>query len=107
MARKPKPQIAFQSIKRSDVPFWHPVKQRTVEPTGSKWDAALTALASSPEVAILITEPNKKRRGDLKATLQTIAKNRGMYVKVRNQNELIFAWRTDEPGRFPAPEISN
>src|SRR5438874_1845175 len=97
-----KRQVEFQKIKRSDVPFWHPVAKPVTEPTGSQWDEALNAL-TKPEAAILLNEPNRKRRNRLKATLQTIAKNRGLHIKVRNQNALIYAWRTDEPGRFSIP----
>jgi hypothetical protein len=104
MVRQLKAQVKFQKIKRSDVPFWHPVAKPVVEPTGSQWDEALEALLSDPETAILINAPNKKQRDRLKSTLQTIAKNRGLHVKVRNQNALIYAWRTDEPGRFPPPK---
>lgn len=104
MARQPKHQVQFERIKRSDVPFWHPVAKPVTEPSGSQWDEALEALSSDPEIAIVINRPNKTERNQLKSTLQTIAKNRGLHVKVRNQNALIYAWRTDEPGRFPAPE---
>ena len=103
MARRPKQQIEFKEIGRSEVPFWHPVARPVVEPVGSQWDEALKTLSSDPDRAILVTEPNKRRRDRLKSTLQTIAKNRGMHVKVRNQNALIYAWRTDEHGRYPPP----
>jgi hypothetical protein len=106
VARRPKQQVKFQKINRSDVPFWHPVAKPVNEPTESQWDEALKTLSSDPEAAILITETNKKERDRLKSTLQTIAKNRGLYVKVRNQNALIYAWRTDEPGRFAPPETT-
>jgi hypothetical protein len=100
-AHEPKPQVKFEKISRSDVPFWHPVAKPVTEPKGSQWDEALNALSSNPGTAILLNEPNKKQRDRLKSTLQTIAKNRGLHVKVRNQNALIYAWRTDERGRFP------
>jgi hypothetical protein len=104
MTRHPKQQVRFQEIRRCDVPFWHPITKPVTEPKGSQWEEALTTLSRSEEAAILITEPNKRQRDRLKSTLQTIAKNRGLYVKIRNQNELVYAWRTDEPGRFPPPK---
>ena len=100
-----KDQVMFQRIRRTDVPFWHPVAEPVVEPLSSQWDEALTFLSSSPDSAILINEPNKRARDRMKSTLQTIAKNRGLYVKVRSQNALIYAWRTDEPGRFGPPSL--
>ncbi len=103
MTPKQKKQVAFQQIKRSDVPFWHPVAKPVSEPRGSQWDEALKVLSSSHEAAVLVTEPNAKRRDHLKQTLETIAKNRGINVKVRTQNALIYAWRTDDLGRFPPP----
>jgi hypothetical protein len=77
--------------------------------TGSQWDDALKVLSDNPETAILMNEPNKTQRDRLKSTLQTIATNRGLHVQVRNQNAFVYAWCTDEPGRFPrhGPQILN
>jgi hypothetical protein len=99
-----KAQVPFEKINRVDVPFWHPVAKPVTDASGSQWDDVLKVLAADPNVAIRLTEPNKARRDRLKSTLQTIAKNRGLHVKVRNQNAFVYAWRTDEPGRFPSPQ---
>ena len=101
--RAPKQQVEFERIKRTEVPFWHPVSTPVTERTGSQWDDALDFLSSDPDSAIRLNEPSKKRRDRLKSTLQTIAKNRGLRIKVRNQNELVYAWSTEEIGRFSRP----
>jgi hypothetical protein len=54
MASQRKEQVEFREIKRTDVPFWHPVAQPVVEPSGSQWDKALIALSKGPETAILL-----------------------------------------------------
>ena len=101
-----KHRIEFEKIKRTDVPFWHPVAQPVVHPKESQWEEALVFLLSDPEAAIRIREPNERLRLRKKSTLQTIAKNRGFHVKVLNQTPFIYAWRTDEP-RYWKPSPSH
>ena len=54
----------------------------------------------------VLKETNQKRRDDLKSKLHTITKNRGSHVKVRTQNELVYAWRVASPDAFHLPAKS-
>jgi hypothetical protein len=98
-------QINFQLIPFDQVPFHLPVAKLVSNPRGSKWDRVLKALEHEHGKAVKITEPNRVKRNKLKATLQTIAKNRRLFgVKVRADNTAVYAWVSDQIGRFERPQ---
>ena len=86
-----KKQIPFTTIPKADVPHRLAKAKPVNEATGSQWESALGVL-SDPSIAIKVVERNQRLRNQKKATLQTIAKNRGLRIAVRAIGTTIYAW---------------
>jgi hypothetical protein len=97
-------KIDYEVISLVDVPFRFPVAKPPINPKGSQWDEILTVLKRERGKAVKIVEPDKEKRNKLKSTLQTMAKNRFLFVKVRERDSAVYAYRSDEEGRFARPE---
>ncbi|HKN74226.1 MAG TPA: helix-turn-helix transcriptional regulator [Candidatus Acidoferrum sp.] len=100
--------IRFELIPLDQVPHHSPVTKPVAEPKGSQWDEVLTALDRERGKAAKIVEQSRSKRKRLKSTLRTIAKNRGFIVEVRDHGSAMYAWISDQHGRFasPAPKPS-
>jgi hypothetical protein len=98
-------KISFELISLADVPSHSPVAKPASDPKGSQWDEVLRVLEQERgERAVKIVEPNKRKRDKLKSTLQTMAKNRELFVKVRADDTAVYAWITKETGRYTPPQ---
>ena len=98
--------IRFELIPMTEVPFRFPKAKLAGSPRGSQWDAVLKALEQEPGKAVRIAEPSRTKRNKLKATLQTIAKNRGVAVALLDDDTEFYAWITWKAGRFAPPTES-
>jgi hypothetical protein len=92
--------VKFDLIPLSEVPDWLPIAKPAAYPRGSQWDEALKALLRKPKHAIKVVESDNRRRNRLKATLQTIAKNRNLSVELRTEGTAIYAWSSKKRGRY-------
>lgn len=96
--------IDFELVPLREVPSREPSTKPSSSQKGSQWDEALQAIESERgRHAIKIGEPSPKKRGRLKATLQTMARKRGCFVEVREDASSVYAWASDKGGRFAAP----
>lgn len=99
--------IRFALIPIDKVPFHDPVTKPASNPKGSKWDGVLRALEWEGEKkAVKIVEPNKEKRNKYKAELQTMAKNRGLPVRVLEDGTAIYALKSTRAGRSSSPTVS-
>jgi|ERR1700675_793387 len=99
----PPKDISFEPIPLSEVPGHAPVAKPVTDPKVSQWDKVLGFLDREPGKAAKIVEQSRSKRNRLKSTLQTIAKNRGLFVEVRDDGTAIYAWMSEKHGRFASP----
>lgn len=99
----PPKYISFEPIPLSEVPGHSPVAKPVTVPKASQWDKVLGFLDREPGKAAKIVELSRTKRNKLKSTLQTIAKNRGLFVEVRDEGTAIYAWMSEKRGRFASP----
>jgi hypothetical protein len=99
----PPKDISFEPILLSEVPGHSPVAKPVSDPKVSQWDNVLAFLDREPGKAAKIVEQSRSKRNRLKSTLQTIAKNRGLFVEVRDDGTAIYAWMSERHGRFASP----
>jgi hypothetical protein len=99
----PRESIPFELIPLGEVPGHSPATKQVSNKTGSQWDEVLRILEREQEKAAKIFEPDKSKRNRLKSTLQTIAKNRNLFVEVRDDGAAIYAWMSEKAGRFASP----
>ena len=95
--------IKFDVIPLVEVPTWEPIARPSMNRKGSQWDEVLNSLERKPGVAVKIIENDAAKRNRYKSTLQTQAKNCGLGVRVRTSGNAIYAWISEEAGRFPPP----
>jgi transcriptional regulator with XRE-family HTH domain len=95
--------IRFELIPLHEVPGHSPVMKPVTEQKGSQWDEVLRDLDRERGKAAKIVEQSRSKRNRLKSTLQTIAKNRGFFVEVRDVGTAVYAWMSVKPGRFASP----
>jgi hypothetical protein len=98
--------IAFKVIPLADIPGRPTIVRLATDHHGSQWDEALRELKKSGHAnGLRISAVDKKERGKLKSTLQTIAKNRGLSVEVLDDrmSSDFFAWIGEREGRFVGP----
>jgi hypothetical protein len=96
----------FRLVDVSEVPSADPIVEPPTEPVGSRWDAALTALSSSPASGALHVEAQDgKDCKHLMSTLRTRANNLGIGVEVRRAGDGFYVWRVNRMGRFPPPPV--
>jgi hypothetical protein len=103
-SRKP-PRIKFDVIPVDQVPSWSPIARPSMNRKESQWDEVLTTLERKPGIAVKIVEDNARKRNSYKSTLQTQAKNWGLDVRVRTDGNAFYAWKSEEVGRFPPPDV--
>jgi hypothetical protein len=96
-------RVSFELIDMEKVPFRFPKAKLASNPRGSKWDGVLRALEQGRDKAVKIVEPSRTKRNKLKATLQTMAKNRGVAVALLDDDKAFYAWMTWKAGRFSPP----
>jgi hypothetical protein len=98
--------IKFELIALTDVPQRDPIAKPAAYPHGSQWDAALNSLVRRPSHAIRVVEPDTRKCNRLKPTLQTVGKNRNLFVEIRTDGTALNAWTTKKSGRYSAPTKS-
>lgn len=98
--------ISFELIPMDKVPFRFPKAKLASNPRGSQWDDVIRALEQENGKAVKIVEPSKTKRNKLKATLQTMAKNRGVAVALLDDGEEFYAWISWKAGRYSPPTKS-
>jgi hypothetical protein len=99
-------QIEFEEIPINDVPYRKPSTKPSSQARGSQWDNALKAVERGHgKRAIRIIERSPEKRKWLKSTLQTMARKRGCFVQVRNDDatSAVYAWASEKSGRFAPP----
>ncbi len=101
----PPETIGIELIPLVDVHAHLPVSKPASHPKGSQWDEVLRALElHRGKSAVKIVETNERKRNRLKSTLQTMAKNRNVFVEVRADDTAVYAWMSEKTGRFTPPQ---
>ena len=95
--------IAFDEIPLDQVPSWAPIARPSMNRKKSQWDEVLKTLERKPRIAVKIVEEDTEIRDRYKSTLLTMAKNWGLDVRVRTGGNAIYAWISEETGRYPPP----